>query len=94
MIYNVFNLFREFKVVDQAVSKFGESSDQGYFLDVHNFAKWLIFKYLNWKNRSDRGEVFGEIVLWIDRLLITIELYFSIGKFDRKKRKINEKISF
>jgi hypothetical protein len=39
MIYNVFNLFREFKVVDQAVSKFGESSDQGYFLDVHNFAK-------------------------------------------------------
>lgn len=39
MIYNNFNLFREFKVVDQAVSKFGESSDQGHFLDVHNFAK-------------------------------------------------------
>ncbi len=64
MICNVFNLFREFKVVDQAVSKFGESSDQGYFLDVHNFAKWLIFKYLNWKNRSDRG---GGI--WWDRFV-------------------------
>ena len=42
----VFYFYSQIKPFDQAVNKFGESSDQAKYWKLYNFAKLLIFNYV------------------------------------------------